>query len=156
MLAVTFEQSCVDSFREEITYGDWRDSYESKVTGVQDLGIFPNKYPDPSGSFTKYDVLGEAGLPAYVLSMVYDEGDSFGRATGKLSVLMVYTNKAMAYEAKRRFEDAFDRHGDTDQYTIEIPVESETGSREMFECRHPAGGYFETMKEIRLDHFIIT
>ena len=143
-LFVQYNEHCTHSSREPVEYGDWREEYDFRVTGVS-LTSRDRWAEEKLGCLV--DV--KAGEPVFVLYMTYDTGDTFGRATGKGEVIWVFKDPALAMAAKAKWEAENDKR-DPD-YSIEFEVD---GGKTLKQ-HNPAAGYFENVGYIQVQTFLV-
>lgn len=152
MLAVLHNTIRDSHHRDSGEYSNWRTEQRFSVVGVEHVdsqdALPMNSRPD----YDTFNVPGDIGDVAYVISMTYRTGDSFGNASGNGEILMVYTDKVIAKDALTRFKDAI--KDNKDPYSVSIPVQTHDGCV-MFDCVNPAAGYFERAESVDLDAFII-
>ena len=82
---------------------------------------------------------------AYVLSMTYSTGDSFGTASGEGCVLGCFGSVEAADAAKKAVEE------NEDNYTINIVDELGRAIK----ISNPAAGYFETVETVTIQAFAL-
>lgn len=141
-LYVQYSKRCVHSYREPVEYGEWSEDYDFTVDRV-------SLTSNDRWSEEKFEVAfdGEPGQPVFVLSIVYDSGDSFGRATGNGEVMWVFKDAKLAQAAAAAWETATDK----EQYSVEFEVED---GRKV-KMHNPAAGYFESLTSVNVDSFLI-
>lgn len=108
-VCVTYEEICPDSYYSGEQYGDWSESYSSSITGVYRLADEENG-PYQSETF----LIPDDATSVYVVYMIYDTGDSFGCAKGKISIIHATANEKAAYALAKKINE------NPDTYTIAI------------------------------------
>jgi hypothetical protein len=78
----------------------------------------------------------------YLLSVIYDTGDSFGRDEGQIEFIDLYENLAIAEENSRRI-----REDESDKYSVKLL--HETGKE--YDVHTPWKGYFEDLRGVEID-----
>lgn len=138
-LYVQYNEECLHSESSAEPYGDWSSSWRFKVEGAS---LTSHDRYDEEKFEVGFEI--EAGEPVFVLYMVYDTGDTFGRATGKGEVLWAFKDAKTATEALARWREENDKR-DPDYY---VTFEDETGR--VVQLSNPAAGYFENLGYIEL------
>jgi hypothetical protein len=143
-LFVQYNKECIDSYRSEEMYGDWREEYDFNVTGV---------------SLTSRDRWGEeklgclvdvkAGEPVFVLYITYDTGDSFGRARGVGEIIWVFKDATLAMKAKVKYEE------ENSKSNPEFTITFEVDGGETLSQSNPAAGYFENFGYASVETFLV-
>lgn len=141
---VQYLERCIHNEREDREYGNWREEYNFNIRGVSLTSRDRwNEEKIEMGCDVK------AGDPVFVLYMVYDSGDSFGRAYGKGEVLWVFKDADTALEAKRRWEE------ENDKQDPEYSVTFEDDVGRVIKLSNPAAGYFESLGYIELSTYLV-
>ncbi len=125
------------SYREDKPYGDWYSYHDFSIEGV---------YTRVGAEYTygveeinvQFDA--KEGDLVYVLYMIYDTGDSFGRAHGLGEVFWVFNDEWAAEKARREVVK------NSDQYSVEF----DDGFGKMIKLSNPGAGYFETIQSIEV------
>jgi hypothetical protein len=88
-IRVDYEEDCTHSYFEgvqfgdwEEQFGDWEEQYSSRVVDAYRIADDAD-VPYRSESFA----IPDDAAYVYVVYMIYDTGDSFGRAYGKIDIL---------------------------------------------------------------------
>lgn len=126
--------------RSKKPYGDWSETYEFKVKGVS---LARDDYFSPELFEVPFEVLN--GDKVFVLHMTYSSGDSFGTARGKGTVLAVFKDQKLAYDALDNL------HKNEEEYDFFFV--NEIG--EKFKVHNVAYGYFEHITSTSVDEIIV-
>jgi hypothetical protein len=143
-LFVQYNKECIDSYRSEEMYGDWREEYDFNVTGVS-LTSRDRWGEDKLGCLV--DV--KAGEPVFVLYITYDTGDSFGRARGVGEIIWVFKDAALAMKAKAKYEE------ENSKSNPEFTITFEVDGGETLSQSNPAAGYFENFGYATVETFLV-
>jgi hypothetical protein len=100
-IKVLDNHECIESSHSDEAYGDWSEEYAHKIEGIV-ISHEQNGYFDLT---VDYPV--NSALPHFLVTAVHSEGDSFGRADGKIEHLWLFESKADA-EACAKQVDAGD------------------------------------------------
>lgn len=141
-LYVQYREQCTNSHRELEAYGSWEEHYDFSVTGVSATSRDTWEEETFAVAFDS-----EPGTPVFVLSIVYDTGDSFGRAHGKGEVMWVFKDAALANRARQAWKAATER----EEFSVEFEVED--GRK--IKIHNPAAGYFERLVSVDVESFLI-
>lgn len=145
ILYVEYRERCVNSHRSDEPYGDWREDWDFNVVKVSTT--HPDSY---YYTYEKFDLGDDVDIKigdvVYVLSMTYNTGDSFGRASGRGEVIWVFKNQEVAEQAYKIWRDKAEN---SDDYMIEIF----TDSGQSLKLSNPASGYFEDCGYVDLKSF---
>jgi hypothetical protein len=141
-LYVSVSEVCTYSEREPEEYGSWEEQWDFSVVAVH------REKPETLRGWWDgevFDVPFEvaAGDTVYVLSMVYNTGDSFGRAEGKGEVLWVFKDEALALAAESVWEKSKEQH------SVEFVIDD--GKK--IKISNPGSGYFETITYVNVESF---
>lgn len=143
-LFVQYHEQCVDSYRSDEEYGDWRENYNFGVEGVSLTSR--NRYGEEKlGCLV--DV--KAGDVVFVLYMTYDTGDTFGTAKGQGEIIWVFKDANLAMKAKDLWTKENDKRDP--EFSIEFEVD---GGQKVKQC-NPAAGYFENVGYIDVATFLV-
>lgn len=134
-LYIQYNLDKVSKVREAVKYGRWHQQWSFNVNGVS---ISSNNYG--SEDDIEVDFQCKPGDIVYVLSAIYNDGDSFGTVTGKGEVMWVFADPKLAIEFKNKWEESLQ----SDEITFKI----ESGQE--ITLHSPAIDYFT-----RIDHIII-
>ena len=143
-LFVQYNKECIDSYRSEEMYGDWREEYDFNVTGVS-LTSRDRWGEDKLGCLV--DV--KAGEPVFVLYITYDTGDSFGRARGVGEIIWVFKDATLAMKAKAKYEE------ENSKSNPEFTITFEVDGGETLSQSNPAAGYFENFGYASVETFLV-
>jgi len=139
-VCVTYEEICTNSYYSGEQYGDWSESYLSSITGVYRLD---DGEDGPCHSET-FLVLDDA-TSVYVVYMIYDTGDSFGCAEGKISIIHATANKEAAYSLVKKINE------NPDTYTITI-IDDFGRNTSIY---NPGNGHFKHIRYVNIEKFDI-
>jgi hypothetical protein len=138
---VTVERDLVQSYFEGVEYGDWSEEWSCRVDGVS---LSPNR-PGKDIEAVDMSVPVNVGDEVFVLYMVYDTGDSFGSAVGKLEVLYVFKDKELAKTAKETVSAS------ENETTLEFVVDN----GKTLKLSNPGAGYFEHINDVDFEGFFV-
>lgn len=142
-LIVEYIQHMIRSYRDPEEYGSWGAEYESYIYRARiNVGQDQCSY-----NYERFDIGQEVkpGEVVYVLYMIYSDGDSFGRARGKIEVLWVFKDASAAFEAKKNVEKY------KKEYSIKIKTEVGTE----ITLSNPGSGYFERVDSVDIKTLIV-
>jgi len=139
-ICVTYEELCTDSYRSGEQYGDWSESYSSSVTGAYRIGD-DEKTPYDSETF----IVPDDATEVFVVYMIYDTGDSFGRADGKISIIHCTSNEEAADKLAKMITEK------PDEYTIKF---TDDFGREI-SLYNEGAGYFEHISYVGVERFAV-
>ncbi len=137
-VCVSYNEICTHSEYEGGHYGSWSESYSSSIERVYVLGD-NEKAPYHSDVF----LLPDEAEKAYVVYMIYDTGDSFGNADGRIAIIHCATCKIsvnMIAKAIRENPEMYSFKF-TDDFGREISL------------YNPASGYFEHVSCIEVEEY---
>lgn len=126
-----------ESAQEE--YGSWTEDWDFSVDKVFKAD------EDYKTHYSEDGYLVQDGDKAYVITMRYDTGDSFGNASGRGTVIHVFGSKDVAQAAFKALED------NQDCDTIKV---TDDFGREI-NMSNPGAGYFETITSIDLEEYSV-
>lgn len=92
------DSRCVSESREPGKYANWSKSNDSTVKGVV-KGRVESPYSDEDAF-----LIDGTATEAHILSVTYENGDSFGTESGQISVIHVFGNMERAEAAKAVYE----------------------------------------------------
>jgi len=137
--------SIVTDYEKRITRrADRNDAYDRDDTATDHtiMGfevVGDDSYKDFSVSFNPVP-----DRDYYLLMVIYDTGDSFGRDAGQLSLIDLYENQEMAADAAK----AIRAHANNDDYDFNLKLIAENGvERSLYT---PWKGYFESIQSIEV------
>ena len=139
-VVVHASETCTDSERSGDRYGSWSESYDFDIRAVYAVG------PNYTTSYGEEVFLVPQGTKlVHVLTMTYDDGDSFGNATGKGVVLGAFADARRAVAAEQALKKNPKSHTITvlDDFGRSISISN------------PGAGYFETVTGIDIRPFDI-
>lgn len=91
----------------------------------------------------------KAGDPAFVLTMIYSSGDSFGTSRGNGEVLWVFKDAATALAAR----DKWMQQCRSGEYVESVEFNDEIGNK--IRLSNPAAGYFENMSDVIITTMLV-
>jgi len=139
-IRVDYEEDCTHSYFEDVAYGDWEEKYSSSVTDA--YRIADDAYvPYCSESF----VVPDDAEYVYVVYMIYDTGDSFGRAYGKIDILHATISETQADKLAKYVTEH------SEEYTIKF--KDDFGRDISIDNR--GSGYFEDIQYVGVERFAI-
>lgn len=139
-ICVTYEELCTGSYHSGERYGDWSESYSSSVTGAYRIGD-DEKTPYDSETF----IVPDDATEVFVVYMIYDTGDSFGRADGKISIIHCTSNEEAADKLAKMITEK------PDEYTIKF---TDDFGREI-SLYNEGAGYFEHISYVGVERFSV-
>ena len=139
-IRVDYEENCVHSYSEGKQFGDWEERHESRVTEAYQIADDAD-VPYRSESF----VVPDGSAYVYVVYMIYDTGDSFGRAYGKIDILHATISEAEADKLAKQVT------ADSDSYTIKF---KDDFGRDI-SINNAGAGYFESIQYVGVERFAI-
>lgn len=122
-------------------YGSWSSERSFHVDGVS---VHKDAYFSPYKFELPYDV--NVGDHLYVLFITYSSGDSFGTSQGNGSIVAVFKDQNLAFEAAKEIRK------DEDVYKFSFTMED--GSKQEF--HNAAYGYFEHITTVSVQPFVVT
>lgn len=155
-LFVRVESSCLHSKHSEKEFGGWEEAHDAQITAV-DKHVALGEASGSRGEWVNVQGKVNDGDTVYVLFMLYEQGDSFGRSSGNHEVFWVFTDldkgKAALEVVKSaneyRYNEMTDRS--TDVFTLEFELEDGTKVK----VSNPAAGYFERMEDVYLKRMVV-
>lgn len=150
MLQVKTKLAMTENYRGTGSWPSWRESSETTIKGVE--RVMASEADEYENIF---DADAPEGSVAYVLSITYNSGDSFGCAHGKHCVLGVFTDKVQAKTAKGIVESCFDEFNDSSDYQFTFKTTDHNGKVTQTTVNNPAAGFFENKTSIDLEGFVI-
>lgn len=142
MIYVKYSENVVHEDFHQGDGGRWDYSW-SKTSEFEVVGAFLNK---PEGyEYETFSLDFQLGEEAFVFSVIYSDGDTFGHSVGNGEVVWVFKTKEQADKAETLFWE------NRKAYSIEF--ENEDG--EKITLSNPGSGYFETLDEVRIDRAIV-
>ena len=141
-VVVKEETHCTYSHREPEDYGAWEQHFDYEITGVF---IVDDDYKLSYGE-EGYRIPDDSE-DAYVIHMIYSDGDSFGRSTGNGVILGVFGTS----EAANLAYDEIKKQVKNGSFTIEV-LDDEGKT---IKIHNPAAGYFEHADYIELNSYKI-
>lgn len=142
-LFVQYTSICLDSYREDREYGDWSETYDFNVTGVNQTSRA--QWSGLAGREERVNVSFDAdvGDTVYVLWMTYSTGDSFGHGSGYGEILWVFKNEEVAKYALNQVNEC------VEEYSIKF--KDDDGN--VIEFSNPGSGYFESVDSLTISEF---
>lgn len=142
-LFVQYKSICVDSYREDVEYGDWSDTNDFYVTGVNQTSRA--QWSGLAGREERFNVCFdvEHDDTVYVLWMTYSHGDTFGHSTGNGEILWVFRNLEVAQKALKDIEAQVEH--------FSLHIRDERGNK--IELTNPGSGYFESVESVEITEF---
>ncbi len=141
---VEYTQTCLASEREDCDYGSWYSEYQFSVDRVSLTK--PLTYNHEKFGL---NVDLKAGDPAFVLTMIYSSGDSFGTSRGNGEVLWVFKDAATALAARDKWMQQCRSGG----YVESVEFNDEIGNK--IRLSNPAAGYFENMSDVIITTMLV-
>ena len=83
----------------------------------------------------------------YLVYVIYDTGDSFGRDDGQIEFVGLYQDRSVAEENKRRI----DKNEKVDSFSVKLVTEDD----EEFDCHTPWKGYFECFHGASIEEVLL-
>lgn len=139
-ICVTYNEMCTNSYHSGERYGDWSESYLSWVTGAYRIGD-DEKTPYNSETFLVPDDATEV----FVVYMIYDTGDSFGRADGKISIIHCTSNEEAADKLAKMITE------NPDEYTIKFT--DDFGRK--ISLYNEGAGYFQDISYVGVERYSV-
>ena len=139
-IRVEYDQICVDSTYEDEEFGSWEEIYDSSIGAVYIISE-NDRASYSSDIFTVPDDAEEV----FVVYMIYDTGDSYGRATGKIDIIHCTANKEAANELAKKIVE------NREEYYIKYVDDF---GREIL-ITNKGFGYFEYIQYIEVKSFYI-
>lgn len=139
-IRVEYDERCTHSKRENVQYGSWTETYDSGITDVSVI--------DENETCTYHSEtfkVPDGTEKVFVVYMIYDTGDSFGRAYGKISIMHCTASE----EAADKLAKYITEHGD--EYTIKY---TDDFGREI-SLYNSGAGYFEHIQYVGVEAFTI-
>ena len=119
---VTTETTCHDSRHAEEKFGEWYEHQDSEVTGIRNA--------QPKHATWKCFEVEEAD-DYFVVSIRYEDGDTFGHSTGNIDIEGVYTSEDEANKIKEQIHTGKYKPGTYESWN----------------------GYFNNVEDVKIDHF---
>ena len=141
---VDIKSHCIESHQSPEDYGDWGATYYSRVTGV-----YSDKVLTRSHGVEEFDCDCKVGDVVYVVSVIYETGDSFGYSTGNITITGVFNNIKDANTVKSYIEEQ--NKEEKYSYSKEVYLDS-VGNYKFFS---PWTGFFETLEYVNVDAFVV-
>lgn len=139
-ICVTYDELCTDSYHSGERYGDWGESYTSSVTGAYQLT------EDENGPYSSENfLLPDGTTEVFVVYMIYDTGDSFGRADGKISIIHCTASEEAADRLAKQITE------NSDAYTIKF-VDDFGRDISLYNA---GAGYFESISYVGIEQFSV-
>lgn len=135
---VTYDEICTHNERSPEQYGDWSESYDSRVTGAYQIDE-DERAPYGSETF----VVPDDTTDVYVVYMIYRTGDSFGSADGKIDIIHCTASEESADKLAKYITE------NSDEYSIKF---TDDFGREI-SLYNPGAGYFERISYVGVEHY---
>lgn len=139
-ICVTYDECCTHSERESGSYGSWSEDYSSSVTDAYRIDE-NEQAPYESETF----IVPDDATEVFVVYMIYDTGNSFGRATGKIDIIHCTVNEEAANELAKYITT------NKDEYSIKF---TDDFGREI-SLYNPGAGYFERISYVGVERYSI-
>ena len=139
-IRVDYEEGCTHSYFEGVQFGDWEEQYSSRVVDAYRIADDAD-VPYRSESFA----IPDDAAYVYVVYMIYDTGDSFGRAYGKIDILHATISEAEADKLAKYVTEH------SEEYTIKF--KDDFGRDISIDNR--GSGYFENIQYVGVERFAI-
>jgi hypothetical protein len=137
-VCVKYSEICTHSEHSGEQYGDWSESWSCSVESAYVLGD-DEKQPYDSEVF----LLPDDTTRVHVVYMIYDTGDSFGRADGKISIVHCTANEDAAHQIAKMIQD------DPEQFSFKFT--DDFGRK--ISLYNSGAGYFERISYVEVESF---
>lgn len=139
-ICVKYSEYCDHSERASERYGSWSESWSSSVDEAYVLNENENG-PYSSDTF----LVPDDTTTVHVVYMIYDTGDSFGRATGKIDIMHCTSNE----DAAHKLADMVTKN--KDEYSLKF---TDDFGREI-SISNSGAGYFESISYVGVESFTV-
>lgn len=139
-ICVTYDELCTHNEREGGSYGSWSESYSSSVTGAHRIGD-DEQVPYDSDTF----IVPDDATEVFVVYMIYDTGDSFGRADGKIDIIHCTASEEAADKLAKYITE------NPNEYSIKF---TDDFGREISLYNNGAG-YFESISYVGVEGYTV-
>lgn len=139
-ICVEYAEVCTYSEREPVQYGSWEECYDSNITEVYTIDADEHG-PYCSEVFTVPDDATEV----YVVYMIYDTGDSFGRAYGKIDLIHCTASEEAADALAKKITE------NSEEFLIEYVDDF---GREI-SIHNNGAGYFQHIRYVGVEKFAV-
>jgi len=147
--AVDIESFCTHSYRENVEFGSWHESYSNTLRSVKKT----ERHPDVVSTL---DI--KNGEIAIVVWAEWSSGDSFGRADrGHAEAFGIFRDIESADSLIAWLEGFQTKEGRDERGLLRIIVQSHTtpDGQVFKQYRLPWGGYFENLDELHATPIIV-
>lgn len=134
-ICVEYYQNCTHEHHSGERYGDWSANYDSGIDSVYEL-LESEQAPYNSETF----LIPDGSENAYVVYMIYDDGDSFGCACGKIDIVHCTSSEEAAYALAEKITK------NPDSYTIQF---TDDFGRDIY-INNCGAGYFERIEYVEV------
>jgi hypothetical protein len=139
-ICVTYDELCTHNEHSGERYGDWSESYSSSVTGAHRIG------DDEKTSYNSETfIVPDDATEVFVVYMIYNTGDSFGNADGKIDII----HCTVSEEAADRLAKYITEH--PDEFTIKF---TDDFGRDI-SLDNRGAGYFERISYVGIESFAV-
>ena len=156
MTAEFSDITVIDDTYEEVTRSATEDQWDRDdtntthhISGIKLVG--KNDYTDLTVPFKV-----EPGKTYYLLSVIYDTGDSFGRDEGRIEFIELYTDLELAKKNQAVIEDHNKKYRKVyhyDRKTPKLVMENQVGTEIDY---YPTWyGYFERLSYVSVDSVMV-
>lgn len=140
LICVKYEQNCVHSERESGSYGSWEEQHDSSITEVFEIKEGETR-PYRSETFKVPD----GTTKVFVVYMIYDTGDSFGRSYGEIDIVHCTADETAAHNLAARITK------NPNDYIIEF---KDDFGRDI-SISNTGAGYFERIQYVEVESFAV-
>lgn len=137
-VCVSYDEICTHSYHDGEEYGSWEKSYSSSIEEVYILGD-----NEQALYCSEVFLLPDGIEKVYVVSMIYNTGDSFGCADGKISIIHCTADEIAAHTIAKMIQE------NPDTYSFKF---TDDLGREI-NLYNPGSGYFESISHVDVDTF---
>ncbi len=137
-VCVEYTEECISSNRDGC---DWYADYSSEVTAAYRVDDDDETHSYNSDVF----LVADDATEVFVVYMIYNDGDSFGRATGKIDIIHCTSNEESADQLAKYIVDNKDEES--------FKFKDDLG-RDVSVC-NTGSGYFESIGYIGVERFLI-
>ena len=134
-IRVEYTETLVHCERETGSWGPWSKEFDSEITQVAVDGGSQSRYGSDC-----FLVSADADT-VYTVYITYSDGDSFGRARGRIAIILCTSDEGIAEYLAARLSGE-----DRNSYTIDIVDEF---GREV-KIGNPGSGYFEEITNVEI------
>lgn len=140
IVKVEYREQTVSYWDDGERYGEWSEDREFSLKSAKI--VEDSSY---ESDCEKFDLDVVKSQTIYVVCVHYEDGDSFGRCTGKGEIVFAYTSEDVARSVSKTVEQDIKKH------TINIP----DGKGGVFQWSNPCSDYFASLSYVEVESLVV-